>query len=465
MTWQIDELISGYLDGTLSAEQHEALSRWIEANPANADRFAEAVLFDNRLHAEVNAAQYKTLTGVDTASVADHSRGRVWWQLAAVVAACLLIGIGLHFWNSDPRSEPLATDNGSGSRDHHFASLAHTLDAQWGDGSEMVVGDRIAQQTIHLRSGFVRLAFDDGVEVTLQGPAVYELLGPGKTKLTDGLLTATVPQGGEGFTVETPVARVIDLGTSFGIDLREDGVSGVSVFDGEVEVAVSDASETRLLAEGESVRIGSDRQIEKVDFNPKRFEKVWPVSSGIAGSTESFRFIPPWPKRIRFIQSDRDIFVATEGYALTLSDILQVNISEPGEFQHVDELTPLELPAGARVRSYILHYLPETPTRLRRANRISGSITFDRPVLGLIVAHEQLLASSRRFTRRAAGEAQIRRQLDLTGRLDGDRIALSEDRRTVTVDLISPGRTSDLVRVIVDASSPQTSAANGRTKP
>ena len=68
------------------------------------------------------------------------------------------------------------------------------------------------------------------------------------------------------------------------------------------------------------------------------------------------------------------------------------------------------------------------------------------------MAHEELFASSRRFSRRYAGEAQVRRQLDLTGALEGDRIELSEDRRTVTLELVSPGRSSDLIRVIVDGS-------------
>ncbi len=451
MTSHIDKLISGYLDGVLSAEQQAELSEWIEAGPANADRFARAVMLDNRLHAEINASPYTKRANLGLPCPAHRVAGRVWPRIAFAAAACLLMGIGISIWIANQDTPRVGPGGGNIAPRSEFASVAHTVDAEWGDDSTLNMGDRLSRQVIDLRAGFVNLAFDDGVEVTLHGPARYELLGPGQTKLTAGLLTATVPPGAEGFTVDTPTAEIVDLGTSFGVDLREEGFASVSVFDGQVEVAVPDATEKHVLTEGQSVRIGADQKVEEVAFDPKRFERVWPIASGIVESTSVFRFVPPWPRDIRFVRSDKDIFVAAEGHAVNLADALRVNISEPGEYVRVDDLTPLELPAGQRVRSYILHYFPAENLPPPRAKRVSGSITFDRPVLGLIVLHDELFASSRRFARRGLGEAHMRRQLDLTGGSNGDRIVLSEDRKTVTLDVISPRRTSDLVRVIIDS--------------
>lgn len=429
----IRTLASAVMDGTATGRQQQQLASLLRDDEAAWDEYLAFV----DMHAML--ATKLSLTSVVLAANPPQPirswSGRRWIQVASVagLAVCLLIAVTLIATNeSDPSSS--------------FSSVAFVSDA---DG-ELKVGDRLGAETIHLKSGLVRLVFDDGVEVTLEGPAEFGLIKPGKTRLTTGLLTATVPEGAEGFRVETPTAEVIDLGTSFGVDLREAGYSRVSVFDGEVAVAASDKSKKHLLTEGESVRIGADRQIERVDFDPRPFEKVWPISSGIAGSSDLFRFVPPWPKRIRFVQSDEYVFVAAEGSAVDLGQALQVNISAPGEYRRVDELTPLELPAGERVRSYILHFSPTENLRPQNAQRVAGSITFDRPVLGLIVQHEELLASMRRFSRRGAGEIQQRRQLDLSGRSNGDRITLSEDRKTVTLDLISPGRNTDLVRVIVD---------------
>ena len=250
--------------------------------------------------------------------------------------------------------------------------------------------------------------------------------------------------------VFTVIPPIVDLGTSFGIDLRDDAHSNVSVFDGEVRVNTRDGSDKRLLTEGDSIQIRRDQTVEGLDLDPQPFERLWPVASGITGSTETIQFLPPWPRQIRFVKSDNAIYLAVERRTMALTESLAVNISKPGECFQESELTPLELLAGEQVRSYVLHYAPLDRIGPRRADRISGSITFDRPILGLVVQHEELLASSRLFSRRGRGERNPRRELRLNGAPNGDRISLSEDRMTLTVDLIAPGRSSDLVRVIVE---------------
>ena len=150
------------------------------------------------------------------------------------------------------------------------------------------------------------------------------------------------------------------------------------------------------------------------------------------------------------LKSDDHIFVAPERHSIRLRDSLDVNISEPGVYVEPGDLTPQQLPRGTMIRSYIVHFSPTENRRPRQAERMTGSITFDRPVIGLIVQHEELVASMGRFSHRVAGEPQHRRQLDLNGTINGDRVILSDDRMTVTLDLFSKGRNTDLVRVIVD---------------
>ena len=132
---------------------------------------------------------------------------------------------------------------------------------------------------------------------------------------------------------------------------------------------------------------------------------------------------------------------------------------EAGACVESADLSPRTLPAKASVRSFLLHFSPETQRVERRAKRVAGSITFDQPVVGIIVGHEELRVSSLRFGRRRDGGSKHRRALNLTGGKAGDRITLSEDRKTVTLDLISPRRSSDLVRVIVDGASDILSSA------
>ena len=438
---RLHKLTSAVIDGVATDAQRKELTELLRDDPAARDEYLALV----DLHAIL--ATEPAVPSVISESQPGHvferpdrigsARSRRWTVAGVVgVAVCLLVAFQL-IW---PQQDDVI-DNVS------FVTVVQLKDAEWSDAA-IAVSDRVGPNVLNLTHGFARLEFDTGVEVTLEGPAEFEVLSPEKMSLASGLMTATVPPGAEGFTVDTPTAEVVDLGTSFGIDLGNDGFSNVSVFDGEVEIR--DTKVKRLLSEGESVRIGVDSRIEDIDFDPRPFERVWPVSSGIVGSTEAFRFVPPWPKRIRFVQSDDAIFVASEGSAVYLDTALAVNISEPGTCERVEELTPSELQVGELVRSFVLHFSPTENLPPRRARRVSGSITFDRPVLGLIVRHEELLASMNRFSPRVLGEGHIRRQLELNGASNGDRITLSDDRRTVTVDLISPVRNTDLIRIVTD---------------
>ncbi|MDG2127175.1 MAG: FecR domain-containing protein [Fuerstiella sp.] len=441
---QLHELASAVFDGRATERQLRELTEILRESPSARDEYLKLV----DLHATL-ATDIATAHGVQQHVVAERVvlPRRIWLPFAAVAALAASLLIAVTWFGADD----------SDARPVSFATIAQATEAVW-DSNQFAIGNRIGPATMQLKSGLVRLEFDSGVEVTLEGPAVFRLIDVAKTELKSGMLTATVPPGAEGFTVDTPSAQVIDLGTSFGIDLSNDGFSNVSVFDGEVEVAPldsgeQDAVERLLLSEGEAVRIGAGYEIENIDFDPRPFEKMWPFASGITGSTETISFVPPWPRKIRSVKSDEQIFVRPEGHPVQLETELKVNISEPGDCAEIGDLSPTILQENETVRSYVLHFSPETQLVERRAKRVTGSITFDGPVLGMIVLHDELLASSRRFGRRRAGEAQHRRELNLTGDEAGDRITLSQDRKTVTLDLISPRRSSDLIRVIVESSS------------
>ncbi len=463
----IEDIIIAHLHDEASTDEVRSLFEWIRKDPENAREFARCALLHAQLRGQLcgekraresgeiavvadttpNAERESTGRNSDARASAKKVRSRFSLLLAGSVAASILVALVL-ILSRHHEDEPVAQRP---ETQDPFATIAQTVDATWGGRRDFRKGDRAAAETLDLREGVVRLELDSGVQVTLQGPARLELKTPDWAELTSGLLTATVPPGAEGFRVDTPNAEVIDLGTAFGIHLDDDGVSSVSVFDGEVSVGLRDSGEHLLLKEGEAARVSSGQAIEPMDFDTAPFERLWPISSGIKGSTGAFRFAPPWPRRLRFVQSDDEIFVVPQGYVTTLAEPLKVNISSPGEYARAETLTASELSAGLVVRSYMLHFDPEHHGERQHYERTTGSITFDRPVLGLVVLHEELAACASRFPGRKAGEFLEHRQLELTGTRVGDVITLSDDRRTVSLDLAAPGQFSDLVRVIVDA--------------
>lgn len=116
-----------------------------------------------------------------------------------------------------------------------FVTLTSVNDPVWERKS--VVGDRIGDEIVRLFAGSVELTFDDGAVVTVDGPIEFRPLSTGQLELRRGRLLASVPQKAIGFTVSTPTARIVDLGTEFEVAVNEAGESDVEVLKGEVEVA------------------------------------------------------------------------------------------------------------------------------------------------------------------------------------------------------------------------------------
>lgn len=457
----MENLICSYLQDEGSAEEVQRLSEWIRQSPENAKTFAKLALIHGHLRSKMLGEKQAYESG-ELPQIAHQKRGdgeltsrprskqhltiRVF---AGILASCLVIAAVVFF---SPHAEKQIVHEDPpvrlGSK-AVLAVVAQTSEAKW-RGVNFEMNSPLNAGTLALESGIARLRFHDGVEVTLQGPAEYELLAIGRTRLHSGRLTATVPPGSEGFLVDTPTLEIVDLGTEFGVHLDDDGASLISVFEGEVEVAFKHDETKQLLKEGEAVSYHRNGSNKRVEFDTRPFERMWPVFSGISHSTGTFRLIPRWHRRLRFVQNDERIFVVPEGYPITLSAPLDVNISAPGEYAHREELTPSKVPTDQSVRSFILHFQPVQDGPRRRLERIQGSITFQSPVLGIIVLQEELIASAEILPRRRAGEALRHRELELTGNPGGDVITLSEDRHTIRLDLA--GRSSDFVRVIVDGS-------------
>ncbi len=457
MSRDIEELISAYLDESLSEEEQRELSEWIKSDTANARRFAKAAMLHDRLQCEINAQDETEAVPEDSKIVLLRFSGvgvRV-LQLAAAVVLMLAI----LYWPTGAKREVVEAP----VQPAGFATLALAAGAEFETNSALSPGARLGAQTIALKSGLIRVQFDSGVEVTLEGPAKFELHGVDRARLTAGLLTANVPPGAEGFRVDTPTAEVTDLGTSFGVRLDGDGASHVSVFDGEVEVEEPESGTKRLLKEGQSIHVTAEHKLEATEFDAKPYENAWPISTGVVGSNGALKLAPPWPRRLSFISSDDHVYLIPDGLRRRLASELRVNISKPGEVVTEDQLTPKTIPRGHPVRAFIIQHQPETLRSRAEVKRMVGSITFDRPILGVIVSENELRDSARRFSKRKV-RPQPRRQLEFSGMPVGDRLTLSADRLTLKIDLAAPNRSLDVLRVIVDARPPLRMTRQGKGK-
>lgn len=168
-----------------------------------------------------------------------------------------------------------------------FARVSQTLGAVWvngtgdGDLQKLCIG-----RQLELESGLAQVEYTNGIRVNLEGPALFVVSGPNQGVLVRGKVSALVKEVPTGFTIQTPVGKVIDLGTEFGIKIDEDKDTEVQVFDGRVKLDIAGARQgtgTAVTApqqldlrETESVRVDSDlRVVEPTPYMPDQFSRTY----------------------------------------------------------------------------------------------------------------------------------------------------------------------------------------------
>jgi ferric-dicitrate binding protein FerR (iron transport regulator) len=195
-------------------------------------------------------------------------------SLPLAAAACLAVA-ALAFWRyASPRSTghggPIATiSNASGAVLFADERITNTT-----------VGSPLRGGSLHLRSGLLELTYPSGVVILIESPARFDLRSATTLWLAEGNASANVPAPAIGFTIETPSASIVDLGTEFGVSAGAKS-SEVHVFKGEVLIKNNNEPDSLRLTENRASRI--DRQTRTptgIDYQPERFLRTWdePVS-------------------------------------------------------------------------------------------------------------------------------------------------------------------------------------------
>jgi len=182
--------------------------------------------------------------------------------LCATAAAILLLLVFVYFV---PRT------------DYEVAVLSDSINAKWGhvDG-EMERGVSIfnGRKDIELLEGCAQFQFDNHTLVTIEGPASFHIPGRDQVTLRYGKLYAVVPHQAIGFSVHTENAKIIDLGTEFGVQADIHGGTSVYVMQGKTKLVAGKKSlqEGVEVGRGIAKRISSGTsEISDIAFNDTIF--------------------------------------------------------------------------------------------------------------------------------------------------------------------------------------------------
>lgn len=459
---RFNELLEGFADGTLNDNESRELLTAFAADTDLKARFLNELRLQNSLRGLPLLAEAdrrvkdvmqcilpgrtsRDMSAAVLSALRPSKPIRRWYSAAKWVAGiAAVITLGLFVMWSLPKA------------DESLATVAHQIDATWVGDQKLATGAQVGKGHLRLAAGVVRLDFAKDVRLTLEGPADLELIGPGETRLHSGKLTANVPPDGIGFQVHTERAKVVDLGTTFGVSVGTNGATDVAVFEGRVAVTSLASREEKIIDEGDEVSLheGSGALMPR-KFNTRTF-RGWPVLFGVVNTGGRIRFAYPQPNLNPADVTDADnIVIFPERFATKLRTDFTVSITEPGDYGPDEIIGRKETLAAERrrVNTYLIQYHPPQVADAPKSDlrRFVGEVSFDRPIIAIIADGDQLTASDQVLGKKRFAYPQS------TGRSlkNRDHFSLSQDRRTLKLDWQVMQRTQhglDQIRVIVDVS-------------
>jgi len=472
------DLVLRYFDGDLDAAELDDLNELLRSDGRLRDAFA-ALCVRTRMVREIGEPQRQAETRAADGSegvitqlklARDESRGRGRGGMArrvrafASLAALALVSVGLFLGFSGETTDLPVDDRVSGpvAGKNHIARLVQVVKARWGaENADLKKGARLSQGKIRLESGLAKLRFSSGAKITLEGPAEYEIVDDDLTRLVSGRLSAKIPRSAIGFKVDTPTARVVDLGTAFGVDVEEDGATEVAVFEGEVEVELPENNPSekgkRLITQGNSVRTeAGTEEIRDARYDVSKFERSWPVTAGIVQTVGMVKFAPPGPiSTLLKHEDDGHLVILPERGNFTVSKKLKAraNITSPGVYRKRGSLETGRIETGRVLASYLVQFNPveqDKEKREKKNRRLVGVVTFENPIVGVITNTGLLRATDKTLGGHSESLVIRGRGLEIGMGKQVDIVTLNEDRKTLILDLRVSGEQIDQIRVLVE---------------
>lgn len=436
MNSNLEKMLDRYLEGELSDAESGDLLAWAAESDENAAAFAKACAIDqmtSELFEEGRISSPKV-------TVQPRLRfGATAWAAAALITfSAIGFGLWLNFGSEN------------------FAVIAQSVGARLPDGSAVIANREVGRGTIEFASGLLRVDFDHGASMTVEGPARFELRDAMHVFFEEGVATFQVPESAKGFTVDTADAEVVDLGTAFGLSRKPGGKTDVCVFEGEVEV------DGQLIREGEAVTARQGTDVKASTYETAQYEKTWPVTSGVLQTTGMMKFVSPGPGFVpgKF-EDDEHITVFLERRKIQIEEPLDVDLADPGEYRRLRRQEGPLIAEGTTVRSYLIQLDPVGLLDKFDSDkpRVEGQITFDQPIVGLIASGKKLLASDGQvghpqgvYGNLPRGLEPPKEALDEAESQGKDVLILAADQRTLILNFAA-GSAVDQIRVLVDSDS------------
>ncbi|MDF1858929.1 MAG: FecR domain-containing protein [Verrucomicrobiales bacterium] len=281
LTPEEQDWLDTYLDGTIEPDDFASLQDRMLENPALREVMRRYLALDSFLQNEsLDAAEspggaaspwldQETPPVVDSAPAGKIIRFPKLVPIAAAAGLAFLLGTIVMQWTSRNDGSFVQTDTEEPSA-QGFAVLERLFEARWPENSAgHREGTTLGAEVFQLASGTAEIQFFSGATMTVEGPAEILLRSAWEADCREGSVRMQVPPAARGFKLQAPSTEIIDLGTEFGLKVR-DGKGHVEVFDGEIEVRHEDG-EKQLVTKGHALGLLPDQPVAAVKTGEVNF--------------------------------------------------------------------------------------------------------------------------------------------------------------------------------------------------
>ena len=285
-----------------------------------------------------------------------------------------------------------------------------------------------------------------GSELTVEGPAIFEVGDDASTFVHEGIALARVSPTDLGISLRSEGLSVSESARLIGIDARTDGTTEAIVFNGEGGICLTGGGKCRELSEFEAVKADHAREkLIDVPYNPHAFSNAWALLSGVDDNLGSVNIELPGAEIASSGGKEGEVQVFVENESFRPESELEVDRVVVGEFAVAEANPGQQLQAKGELRSYLLQLWP---TAEDGDEGVETSLTFDHPVVGVIFSSDRLESSDSSVgsVMAQAGEAESAGRGMDSG---SDEILLSQDRRTLNFRVKKGGGQVEQVRVLV----------------
>jgi hypothetical protein len=200
------------------------------------------------------------------------------WSTLGVLAATALLAVSFHLVTDRPKRDsklPIAVN---------CATLTGDFHAQWEGAASFSIGQTLPLGRLRLSAGVIEVTFGDGAVAIVEGPAELEIVSPSRAFLQSGQAVVYAADQAHGFTIETRIANVVDLGTEFGVKAGRSGSTEVQVFKGSVVAEMKEANPQEqkkyALEAGRAIWVdGASAVPRELKYSPERFVRRLPDPS------------------------------------------------------------------------------------------------------------------------------------------------------------------------------------------